>query len=377
MCRTPRDFDILIRNARVVDGTGNPWFRADVGVATGASPRSASCRQGTADRVIDAAGRVVAPGFIDVHTHIEGRSRRCPRGDNYILDGVTTIVTGNCGGSKLTWASGSRELEKLGLGLNVASLIGHNTVRREVMGTANRPATPEEIAKMQALVEQGMRDGAVGFSTGLIYIPGTYSNTARSGRAGKGGRRSTAASTPATCGTRARKVLEAIDEAVARGQGGRHAASSFRISRSITSGCGASSDKSLALVEKYRARRRRRGGRPVSVRSLAARTSASRCRAGRWRTAQEKIEERLKDPATRAKIVAEMERMTQDARPRRTTATPWWRGFEPDPHLSKARRSPRSTSCKGSPKNVRERDRDDSRNHGAGRRADGVSLDGR
>ena len=97
-------------------------------------------------RTIDAAGRVLAPGFIDVHTHIEGTVEKIPRADNFLLDGVTTVITGNCGGSEVRLGDWFRKLENLGLGLNVGSLIGHNTVRRAVMGTANRAATPDEIA---------------------------------------------------------------------------------------------------------------------------------------------------------------------------------------------------------------------------------------
>ena len=93
------DYDLVIRNARVVDGAGNPWFRADVGVKAGKIAAIGSLKTATADRVIDARERVVAPGFIDVHTHIEGGIEKVPRADNYLTDGVTTVVTGNCGGS--------------------------------------------------------------------------------------------------------------------------------------------------------------------------------------------------------------------------------------------------------------------------------------
>ena len=171
------DFDLLIRRARVVDGTGNPWFRADVGIRSGKVAAVGDLGSASATRIVDAKERVLAPGFIDVHTHVEGAVEKVPGGDNYLLDGVTTIVTGNCGGSMRDLGAWFSELEKLRIGLNLASLIGHNTVRSEVMGTANRAATPEEIASMQELVAKNMRDGAVGFSTGLIYIPGTYSNS--------------------------------------------------------------------------------------------------------------------------------------------------------------------------------------------------------
>jgi len=93
------------------------------------------------------------------------------------MDGVTTVVTGNCGGSYRDLGESFARLEKLGIGLNVASLVGHNTVRSQIMGSANRQATPEEIARMQELVEKAMQAGALGLSTGLIYIPGTYANT--------------------------------------------------------------------------------------------------------------------------------------------------------------------------------------------------------
>jgi len=165
------DYDLLIRNARVVDGAGNPWFHADVAVKNGKIAAIGRLAAASAARSIDAQGRVVAPGFIDIHTHIEDAVEKVPGGDNYVMDGVTTVVTGNCGGSESDLGAWFGKLEKIGLGLNVASLIGHNTVRRQVMGAENRQATPDEISKMQALVQKGMRDGAVGFSTGLIYIP--------------------------------------------------------------------------------------------------------------------------------------------------------------------------------------------------------------
>ena len=149
---------------------------------------------------------------------------------------MTTVVTGNCGGSALNLAEWFGRLEKAGLGLNVATLIGHNTVRSEVMGRANRLATSEEIVKMQALVEQAMQDGAVGFSTGLIYIPGTYSNTEEVVALGRA-----AAKFGGTYASHMRDegehVLEAITEAVTSAK--RPACRwSCRISRSTTSGCG-------------------------------------------------------------------------------------------------------------------------------------------
>src|SRR6266851_1138903 len=151
------DYDLVIRNARVIDGTGNPWFRADVGVKNGKIATIGHLANVSATRVIDAPGRVLAPGFIDVHTHLEGNVEKLPEADNFITDGVTTAVTGNCGGSEIDLAAFFTRLEKLKIGLNLASLYGHNTVRREVMGTANRQATADEIARMSELVEKNMR----------------------------------------------------------------------------------------------------------------------------------------------------------------------------------------------------------------------------
>ena len=169
------DYDLIIRQARVIDGTGNPWFLADVAVkngriaAVGSIPASA-----TADRTIDARRRVLTPGFIDVHTHIEGGVERNPRADNFLRDGVTTVVTGNCGGSELDLPAWFAELEKAGLGINVATLVGHNSIRTKVMGSGKQAAASEQLRAMERIVDQAMRDGAVGFSTGLEYVPGMY-----------------------------------------------------------------------------------------------------------------------------------------------------------------------------------------------------------
>ncbi len=300
------DYDVLIRNARVIDGSGNPWFRGDVAVRNGRIAAIGNLAGKTSDRVIDAGNRVVTPGFIDVHTHIESNAEAVPRGDNYLLDGVTTVITGNCGGSKLDLAQWFGNLEKVGLGLNVASLIGHNTVRQEVMGTANRFATPEEIQRMQALVEKGMREGAVGFSTGLIYIPGTYSNTEEVVALGKAAAKynGTYASHMRDEG---RRVLEAIQEAVTVGKeaGMPVQLSHFKIDTPKIWGA---SDASLALVEKYR-----REGVDVVVDQYPYDRSSTNLGVTlpSWALAdgREKVQERLSDAATRAKIVEEMKRM--------------------------------------------------------------------
>ncbi|MBN8577480.1 MAG: D-aminoacylase [Cytophagales bacterium] len=170
-------YDLVIRNGRVIDGSGNPWFYADVAVRQGKIVRIGNLKDAKAERIIDASGLVIVPGFIDVHGHIEGGELTTPTADNFIHDGVTSIVTGNCGGSNLQVQDYFKRLDSIGMSVNVATLIGHNTVRRAVMGDVQRDPSADELQRMEQLVETAMQEGAVGFSTGLIYVPGTYSKT--------------------------------------------------------------------------------------------------------------------------------------------------------------------------------------------------------
>jgi N-acyl-D-amino-acid deacylase len=169
--------DVLIRNGRIVDGTGNPWIYGDISVKDGKITGIGKLSHLSAARTIDATGLIIAPGFIDVHTHIEGEERSNPTADNFIYDGVTTVVTGNCGASRVNIGQYLSMIDSLKPSINVASLIGHNDVRRAVMGNSNRDPDETELKKMELLVEDAMQRGAVGLSTGLIYIPGTYSKT--------------------------------------------------------------------------------------------------------------------------------------------------------------------------------------------------------
>jgi N-acyl-D-amino-acid deacylase len=169
--------DILIRNGKVLDGTGNSWYYADVAVKDGKIIAIGKLANYSATKIIDAKGLIVAPGFIDVHTHCEGDEKKNPQADNFLLDGVTTVVTGNCGSSNTNLASYFTLLDSIKMSINIASLVGHNDVRKAVIGTALRDPTEAEMVRMEAIVNQAMKDGAVGLSTGLIYIPGTYSKT--------------------------------------------------------------------------------------------------------------------------------------------------------------------------------------------------------
>jgi N-acyl-D-amino-acid deacylase len=170
-------YDVLIKNGKIIDGTGNNWYYADVAVKNGKIISIQKNSTATATKIIDAKGLIVAPGFIDVHTHIEGDEAKTPTADNFIYDGVTTVIAGNCGASNVDIGKYLRWIDSLQLSINVASLIGHNDIRKAVMGRANRNATEAELQQMEMLVDKAMKDGAVGLSTGLIYIPGTYTKT--------------------------------------------------------------------------------------------------------------------------------------------------------------------------------------------------------
>ncbi len=169
------DYDLVIRNGRVVDGTGNPAFFADVGVRDGRVAKIGRVAKGA--REIDARGMVVCPGFIDVHTHAD-EVPEMPLAENFVRMGVTTVVAGNCGSSALDIARLFKAVERTNTAVNFATLIGHNDVRAKAMGGRfDRSPTQKEMAAMKALVRQAMEDGAVGLSTGLIYQPGVFAKT--------------------------------------------------------------------------------------------------------------------------------------------------------------------------------------------------------
>lgn len=176
LAQTPR-FDVLITNAKVVDGSGAPWFYADIGVKGDTITAIGKLSDATATTRIDARGLVVAPGFIDIHSHGRRGIFSVPTAENYLREGVTTMVEGPDGGSPLPLSPFFERVTKTGVSINVAAMVGQGTIRSEVMGLVNRKATPEELAKMKALAEQAMRDGAFGLSTGLFYVPGNFTPT--------------------------------------------------------------------------------------------------------------------------------------------------------------------------------------------------------
>jgi N-acyl-D-amino-acid deacylase len=195
--------DVLLRRARVVDGTGNPWFPADVGILGDRIAWVGPLPEASARRTLDLGGRVLAPGFIDLHTHSDFTLPRFPRAEAMLRQGVTTQVVGNCGFSPfpvqrdrldllreyaafldagISWdwerpAEYAAALERLPLGCNVALQVGHGAVRIAAMGFDNRAPNGAELAAMQRLVAEALEAGVVGLSSGLIYVPGSYCTT--------------------------------------------------------------------------------------------------------------------------------------------------------------------------------------------------------
>ena len=173
-------FDILITNGKIANGSGEPLFEGDLGIRGDTIVKMGNLSSNAADKIIDAQGLVVSPGFIDMHTHCD-RGLGKPSSSvnlNYLTQGVTTVVTGNCGGSvSLNAAEEKAKWEEQGIGTNAVFLVGFGTIRKEVMGVEPREATDEEIAKMESIARQAMEEGAWGVSSGLDYIPDRYSRT--------------------------------------------------------------------------------------------------------------------------------------------------------------------------------------------------------
>jgi N-acyl-D-amino-acid deacylase len=174
--------DVLITGGRVFDGTGNPAAYADVGIRGGEIAAVGRLIGAKAKRVIDAKGKFVVPGFIDLHSHADrgltSEDRRRRAALNLVSQGITTVVVNPDGGGPWPLSEQRLAMDRLGVGLNVALMAGHGTVRRQVMkDDFRRPATAAEIRQMRELVRQGMKEQAFGLSAGLEYVPGIWSTT--------------------------------------------------------------------------------------------------------------------------------------------------------------------------------------------------------
>ena len=174
-----QQLDLLIRGGSVVDGSGSPAITADVGITGDRIVFIGQGKDKHARREIDATGLIVTPGFIDPHTHTAGdlSDPKRSRNDAYLMQGVTTVVTGNDGESPREVGATLAKWEKQGIGTNAALFIGQGTVRGQVMGMSDAEPTADQIEQMKGRVEAAMQQGAIGISTGLYYAPGSYSST--------------------------------------------------------------------------------------------------------------------------------------------------------------------------------------------------------
>ncbi|MFZ9965365.1 MAG: phosphodiester glycosidase family protein [Steroidobacteraceae bacterium] len=186
----PVTYDLLIRGARVLDGTGNPWFAADVAVERGRIAAVGQLDGARGRRVIEAEGLYLTPGFIDIHSHADDGSAKPGEATlrtndparksapNLVAQGITTVVVNQDGRSPWPILAQRRLLERQGIGPNVMLMVGHGTLRQRVMGDDHRrPATEAEVTAMRALLRRALREGAIGLSAGLEYVPGRWSTT--------------------------------------------------------------------------------------------------------------------------------------------------------------------------------------------------------
>jgi N-acyl-D-amino-acid deacylase len=324
--------EFVFRNATIYDGTGQPPVVGDVHVRGERIVAVGKVGKTEGATEVDASRWYACPGFIDLHTHCDpgltGKGGRANK--NYVTQGCTTVVTGNCGSGPTDVASFFKTLQEQGVGTNVIHLAPHNSIRARVMGNSNRPPTADELRKMESLVDQAMKDGAWGLSTGLIYNPGTYAKTdeiialarvaARHGglyashiRNESGG------------------LLDAIEEAVAIG---REAGCRVHISHIKASGQGVwgRSTDAVALIERYR-----RAGREITADQYPYTASSTSLRAtlvpAKYREGTEKdFVARLEDPKIGPALKADIAKALggRDGGKRiqiaRYSAKPQWQG---------------------------------------------------
>ena len=304
-----QDYDLILRNGRVVDGSGSPWYLADVAVRGGLIVEVARSMPGTAPREIDVEGRVIAPGFIDVHSHGGGGIFEVPTADNYIHQGVTTLIAGPDGSSALPVGPWLDSLAALPRTVNMGTMVGQGTIRTRVMGPVDRAATPEELGRMRALAEEAMRDGALGLSTGLFYVPGTFTPTeevielarvvGRLGGIHKSHMRNEAAG-----------VVESVRETIRIGEEGG-LPTQVTHHKVIGPGYWGASTETLRLVDEARAR-----GVDVTIDQYPYTASATSIQAAllpAWALegGMQRARERLADPALRARIRDESARIIE------------------------------------------------------------------
>jgi N-acyl-D-amino-acid deacylase len=298
-----RPYDLLLRNARIVDGTGNPWYRADLAIRGDTIVLIAPAITASARRVIDVAGQIVAPGFIDLHTHARRGIYEIPTADNYVRQGVTTVIEGPDGSSPLPLSRFLARLDSLPKSVNIGAFIGQGSVRSEVIGSTDRAATPAELDSMRALVATGMRDGAFGLSTGLFYVPGRFTPTEEvielARVAGSLGGIHISHMRDEAAG-----VQESVRETIRIGEEGG-LPTQVTHHKVIGAGYWGQSEQTLRLIDEARAR-----GVDATIDQYpytASSTSIQAALLPAWSLegGRDAIMQRLRDPATRARIRAE------------------------------------------------------------------------
>jgi dihydroorotase/N-acyl-D-amino-acid deacylase len=296
-------YDLVLKNGRIVDGTGSPWYRADVAIRGDAIVRIAPSITEPAERVIDVAGQVIAPGFIDIHTHARRGIFERPTADNYVRQGVTTLIEGPDGGSPVPLAPFFARLDSLPKSVNIAAFIGQGSVRSAVLGEVDRRATAEELQRMRDLVEQGMKDGAFGLSTGLFYVPGTFTPTEEvielAKIAGRFGGIHISHMRNEAAG-----VVKSVEETIRIGEEGG-LPTQVTHHKIVGPGYWGRSTETLRLIDEARAR-----GVDATIDQYpytASSTSVQAALLPAWALegGTDRVRARLRDPATRARVKAE------------------------------------------------------------------------
>jgi dihydroorotase/N-acyl-D-amino-acid deacylase len=308
----PVSYDLVLRGGRIVDGTGSPWYRADIALRGDAIVRIAPAIAEPATRVIELKGLVVAPGFIDIHTHARRGIFDVPTADNYVRQGVTTLIEGPDGGSAVPLAPFLAKVAATRITPNFATFIGQGSIRSSVMGQVDRAATGEELDKMRALVRQGMEEGALGLSSGLFYVPGAFTPTAEvvelakvAGRMG--------GMYISHMRDEASKVLDSVRETITIGeQGGLPTQVTHH--KVVGKKYWGRSVESLKLIDEARAR-----GVDATIDQYpytASATSITAALLPAWAQegGRESVLNRLKDPAVRARVKAETVAIIRDER---------------------------------------------------------------